>query len=107
MSVLSQKSVTSLPGGASRTGPAPDFLLVGQMPNSLLVAPCGLLQGDVRWIPERGARLARRAEEAYRRYVTEAQRRRGGMPRPEGTLHLPDAGHHQPGAAPGSDAPHL
>ena len=40
----------------------------------------GPYQGNVKWIPQRGARLARRDEGAYRQYSTEEQRRQVGCP---------------------------
>jgi hypothetical protein len=43
----------------------------------------GLYQAFVKWLAERGARLARlarREEGAYRRYVTDEQRRQAGCP---------------------------
>jgi hypothetical protein len=40
----------------------------------------GPYRSFVEWISERGARMARRDERAYREYVSEEQRRQPGVP---------------------------
>jgi hypothetical protein len=43
----------------------------------------GLSTLNKDWIPERGARIARRDDREYREYLREEQRREAGCPRPE------------------------
>jgi hypothetical protein len=45
-----------------------------------ITATSGLSRLNEDWIPERGARMARRDDREYRKYLREEQRRQPGCP---------------------------